>query len=481
MVSINGWMFQLILFASLLGQTTLLAQAVSEKQDKQPSTHQTKTEIRKVANVADSVRKQFKLDDFYQKHVDLKGLPIVGSKKVSDEAILEAAWIVDKMIGHRPEILKAMSENNTRLAVMAYNEYTTDVPEHANLRSRVYWDRRARGLGATRSAPAVSCAEENLLCYPGDPYFQENICIHEFAHAIHSMGLVTVDPTFDDRLKKAFSDAKKNGLWKNTYAASNRNEYWAEAVQSWFDNNRESDSLHNHVDTRAELKKYDPTVARLCEQVFGDRDWRYKKPLKRDPSERTHLKNVDFENLPKFEWRKANVPEKPKVLIQTTAGDIEVELNYKKAPLTVGNFLAYVHEGFYSGGEFHRTVTADNQPDNEVKIAVIQGSADPKMKSKYPNKISLERTSDTGIKHLDGTISLARDTHPDSGRDHFFICVGDQPELDFGGKRNPDGQGFAAFGVVTKGMDIVKKIHESPKKGQTLNPKIKIQRMVRLN
>jgi cyclophilin family peptidyl-prolyl cis-trans isomerase len=442
--------------------------------------HQSFVYAQSVGPVPDAVREAFDLDPFYKKHLDVGGLPVVGSEKVSDAAILEAAWIVNQMLGDRPDILKAMAKNNTRLAVMAYNEYTTDIPEHRHLKSRVYWDRRARGLGATRSAPAVSCAEENVLCYPNDPYSTENICIHEFAHAIHSMGMTDVDPTFDDRLEKAFQGATSRGLWKNTYAASNRQEYWAEAVQSWFDDNRDEDALHNHVNTRDELKEYDPELARLCEQVFGDGPWRYKKPMLREPDQRAHLTDVDFENLPRFQWRKESTPARPKVLIQTTAGDIEVELDADKAPLTVENFLHYVHEGFYSDGQFHRTVTADNQPVNEIKIAVVQASADPKKRKQFPKPIVLERTRDTGLQHLDGTISMARAV-PDSAQDQFFICVGDQPELDFDGKRNPDGQGFAAFGTVTKGMDIVKKIQQSPAQGQSLEPKILIQRAIRLN
>lgn len=432
-----------------------------------------------VSPVPENVRAEFELDPFYKKHIDAQGMPIVGSEKVSDAAMLEAHWIVNKMVGHQPDILKAMAKNKTRLAVMAYNEYTTDIPEHRHLKTRIFWDRRARGLGATLSAPAVSCAEENVLCHPNDPYSTENICIHEFAHAIHSMGMIEVDPTFDNRLKKAFEDAKSAGLWKDTYAMTNHHEYWAEAAQSWFDNNRANDALHNDIDTRDKLKKYDPAVARLCDQVFGDRPWRYKKPLERDAAGRAHLKGVDFKNLPRFQWRKEAMTAKPKILIQTTLGDIEVELDGEKAPVTVQNFIDYVHAGHYSDGEFYRTVTDANQPDNKVKIAVVQGRANPKAKEQFLKPIPIERTRDTGLKHVEGTISMARET-PDSAQDEFFICIGDQPELDFGGKRNPDGQGFAAFGKVTKGMDVIKKIHTANSKEQLLEPTIKIQRVVRL-
>jgi cyclophilin family peptidyl-prolyl cis-trans isomerase len=373
-----------------------------------------------------------------------------------------------------------MASNKTRLAVMAYNEYTTDIPEHSNLRSRTFWDRRARGLGATPRAPAVSCGEENLLCFPGDPYSTENICVHEFAHAIHEMGMSKLDGTFDRRLRQAHHSATNIGLWKGTYAYTNPNEYWAEGVQSWFDNNRENDALHNHVNTRGELKEYDKGLAALCHEVFGEIPWRYVKPLERSAADRAHLAGYHFSKSPRFRWRAEPVPPKPRVLIQTAVGDIEVELDQARTPLTVTNFLHYVHEGLYSDGGFHRTVTLANQPTNKVKIQVIQAAANAARSNEFLPPIRIERTRDTGVKHLDGTISMAR-AEPDSAQHFFFICVGDQPELDFGGKRNPDGQGFAAFGKVVKGMDVVRRIHGAPADGQNLTPMIRIQRAVRLN
>jgi len=167
-----------------------------------------------------------------------------------------------------------------------------------------------------------------------------------------------------------------------------------------------------------------------------------------------------------------------RVLIETDKGTIEVELDAKSAPNTVANFLKYVNGKFYDGGRFHRTVTPDNQPDNKVKIEVVQAGINPdKTKDEFP-AIKLERTRDTRLIHKDGTISMARDG-PDTATSDFFICIGDQPELDFGGKRNPDGQGFAAFGRVVKGMDVVKKIQQSPADGQTLKPAVTIKRIVR--
>ena len=175
---------------------------------------------------------------------------------------------------------------------------------------------------------------------------------------------------------------------------------------------------------------------------------------------------------------RADEPKPVRVLIQTDKGDIEVELDAARAPNTVANFLKYVDGKFYDGGSFHRTVTVDNQPDNKVKIEVTQAGINAdKMKDEF-KPIKLERTKDTKLAHKDGTISMARDG-PDTATADFFVCIGDQPELDFGGRRNPDGQGFAAFGRVTKGMDVVKKIQASAAEAQTLKPPIKIMKVTR--
>ena len=166
-----------------------------------------------------------------------------------------------------------------------------------------------------------------------------------------------------------------------------------------------------------------------------------------------------------------------KVKISTSLGDIIVEVEAEKAPITVSNFLQYVEGDYYRGGSFFRTVHADNQPDSPVKIAVIQAGCHPWKQNFLFDPIPLERTNKTGLKHKNGTISMARFT-PDSAQESFFICLGDQPELDYGGKRNPDGQGFAAFGQVVEGMDVVMKINQSPEEGQGLMPPILIQKMI---
>ncbi len=163
--------------------------------------------------------------------------------------------------------------------------------------------------------------------------------------------------------------------------------------------------------------------------------------------------------------------EAPRVLLRTELGDILVEVYPDRAPVTAANFLRYVDAGLYDGAVFHRTVTLANQPKDQVKIEVIQGALLPGEKSFSP--IAHETTEATGLRHEDGTVSMAR-SGPGSATSSFFICINDQPELDFGGKRNPDGQGFAAFGRVLSGMDVVRAIHERPADGQTLKPPVKI-------
>jgi peptidyl-prolyl cis-trans isomerase A (cyclophilin A) len=163
----------------------------------------------------------------------------------------------------------------------------------------------------------------------------------------------------------------------------------------------------------------------------------------------------------------------PQILIKTEQGNITLELYPEKAPITVANFLRYIKENRLRDATFYRTVTLDNQSDNEVKIEVIQGGLyedeHPQMLAPIPH----ETTEMTGILHKDGVISMARN-EPGTATSEFFICIGDQPSLDYGGNRNADGQGFAAFGKVIDGMDVVLKIQHSPAEGQWLKPRVKI-------
>jgi len=171
--------------------------------------------------------------------------------------------------------------------------------------------------------------------------------------------------------------------------------------------------------------------------------------------------------------------ENPYIMIKTELGDIKLEIYEKDAPTTAANFLKYVEEGRYKNGCFYRVVTMDNQPNNNIKIEVIQGGLSSETRGNMLPPVEHETTDKTGILHKNGVISMAR-TKPGTASSEFFICVGDQPELDFEGKRNPDGQGFSAFGIVINGMDVVNKIHQQPADGQMLDPQIKILDIVRV-
>ena len=161
------------------------------------------------------------------------------------------------------------------------------------------------------------------------------------------------------------------------------------------------------------------------------------------------------------------------VLVVTDLGEITVAIDAEHAPNTAANFLRYVDTGAYDGGQFHRTVTMQNQPDNDVRIEVIQASKNRGQPDDNLDPIQLERTSVTGLRHTDGAISMARGG-PDTATSSFFFCIGDQPSLDFGGDRNPDGQGFAAFGHVVSGAEVIREIQMQPADGQRLEPPIRI-------
>ena len=262
------------------------------------------TESYRVSTPSKELIERLELDPFYKKHCDVKGFPVIGSDKVNDYAFKEAAYLIDILLEGREDIRRMLIEKKVRYVIYAIDEFTTDVPEHKHLakteKGKDWWDRRARGLGAMPHCPATSCGEENLLCYKGDPYTKENILIHEFAHTIHQCALDFIDPTFDKRLQKTYKSAMEKGLWKGKYASTNRMEYWAEGVQSWFNDNRENDHDHNHVNTRKELIEYDPGLAALCKEIFGSRDWSYTKPLTR--LGQSHLKGYDPDSAPAFSW-----------------------------------------------------------------------------------------------------------------------------------------------------------------------------------
>lgn len=163
----------------------------------------------------------------------------------------------------------------------------------------------------------------------------------------------------------------------------------------------------------------------------------------------------------------------PQVEFKTSFGSFVIEVYTDKAPLTSNNFLKYVREDRYKDAEFYRVVTMQNQPNDSIRIEVIQGGLWADEHPARLKPIEHETTKKTGLLHKDGVISMAR-AKPGSASDAFFICIGNQPSLDFGGMRNPDGQGFAAFGKVIRGMDVVKKIQQQKANGQYLDPHIPI-------
>ena len=247
---------------------------------------------------------------FFTQRVSASGFPITASKNVNPYALKEAAYLVDMMLAKRPDVRAAMIKSGARMCIMAHGEYTTDLPEFVRLAgekmpdfpsmpAKDFWDARARGLGGSEQDPLCSAAEENVLGYPGDPYASECILIHEFAHNIHLRGLLNVDPTFDQRLKDTYHAAMKAGLWKGKYAATNHHEYFAEGVQSWFDDNRVNDHDHNHVHLRSQLLEYDPGLAAMCREVFGDTELKYTKPATRLTG---HMAGYDPAQAPTFAW-----------------------------------------------------------------------------------------------------------------------------------------------------------------------------------
>lgn len=236
------------------------------------------------APVPACLRTAFGLSPFYVKYVHVQGFPILSSARPDDRALCEARRIAGELFAERPALVARLVEQKIRLAIMATTEVTTDIPEHADLMPKDYWDERARGLGATITRPAVSAAEENLQClpYPADRYHGENILIHELSHGIFNMAIDLYEPALRARLDQAYADAIAAHRFADTYAATNRDEYWAEGAQDWFDTNATAvpaDGIHNEIHTRAQLETYDPALAELQAAVFGRRSWRYACPF----------------------------------------------------------------------------------------------------------------------------------------------------------------------------------------------------------
>lgn len=283
------------------------------------------------ANTVIPTTEEMNLPAYYDKIIFANGYPICGSPQVSRYALLEAAYLSNQLLDQHPEVRQAMIESGSRLCIMSEDEFTTDLPEFQwlaknspmkGISGKDFWDARARGLGGSDTDPYCSCGEENLLSFPGDPYSTENILIHEFAHNIHLRGKANVDPTFDKRVRQAYQSAMQAGLWKGKYASVNHHEYFAEGVQSWFNNNRENDHDHNHVNTRAELLEYDPGLAELCREVFGETQFRYTKVQQR-PTD--HMEGYQEDPETRFRWPKRLQAAKKAILEDARARSKKAE------------------------------------------------------------------------------------------------------------------------------------------------------------
>ena len=216
------------------------------------------------------------IPSFYQKYIETEGLYVTSSGKVSDEALLKACDIISLMLAKRPDVKAHMVKKGCHVMVIGKDEETCDLPEFAHIcnceDSIKYWNWRARGFGgAPEDEFSSSCGEENLLALSQDKYVGENILIHEFAHLIHTVGIVGVEPDFNERLEALRQNAIRKGLWEKTYAVSNKEEYFAECVQSFFNCNRYAEpanGVHNWVNRRTKLKTYDPDMYRLLQEYF---------------------------------------------------------------------------------------------------------------------------------------------------------------------------------------------------------------------
>lgn len=229
--------------------------------------------------------------EFYKKHTEAMGIAILSSEKVPDAALLVARDIVIHMLAKRPDLRAEMVRQKMRVGVMAQSESTTDIPEHRDLKKpgrddgrltvqerenyengiakmtdKEYWGKRARGLGGN----PTTCAEENLLGYPGTRYYGENILVHEFAHAIMNFGIRKADPALYEEIRAAYKEAMAKGLWKGHYGATNANEYWAEGTQTWFWSNYQFTDGDRRVQSPEDLQRYDVRLYELLSRVYAD-------------------------------------------------------------------------------------------------------------------------------------------------------------------------------------------------------------------
>jgi hypothetical protein len=213
-----------------------------------------------------SVRGSYQLDAFYKKYANAGGIPVVASDKPVDRTLHLACNLVNELLSMRDDVRAALIASKVTFAIVATSERTTEIPEYRHLPKE--YDTRARGLGGHTGL----CAEENILCdQQRDPWHGESICVHEYAHTIAIYGMFAVDNTFEDRLADAYHHATQAGLWRDTFAAQDAQEYWAEGVQDWYYTNLESNpanGVHGPNNTQEELERYDPKLFGLIDEVL---------------------------------------------------------------------------------------------------------------------------------------------------------------------------------------------------------------------
>ncbi len=279
-----------VLVSSFVSTVFFYSEVISQTKTQDKTSQPSKLVVSYEQAMITSPPASLSLDSFYKKYTDAFGIPIVSSEIVPDDALLIARDIVNYMLVKRPDVRTALINRGARVLVMAETEMETDLPERRNwkkpakndprltpgerenydkpggiasMSDREYWNRRARGMGGT----VTSCAEENLLGYPGTRYYGENILVHEFSHNI--MGaLRNADTALYRETGKAYEAAKMKGLYKGQYAINTIAEYWAEGTQWWFWSNYEFYDGETRVQSPDDLKAYDPSLFSILERVY---------------------------------------------------------------------------------------------------------------------------------------------------------------------------------------------------------------------
>ena len=345
------------------------------------------------------VRDFFDLDSFYQQWINIEGYPVIASANVSPYAMKEAAWQIRQMIGHRRDILKALAQLRGRFIILAYNEMTTDAPENRGFFPRFFHNVRARGGGG-------------LFTFGGEEsaFGRISLVVHELAHSIHGNALnQLIDPTFDNRLKAVYNAAMEKGLWSGTSLTANKDEYWADGVDSWFHTTIFIDT--NPIKTRDALKAYDPALALLIAEVFGDNDWRYTAAVTR-----THLPH-----LRGFNPQDVRIVEYPPGMLEAYEELRNPAINERSE---------WVNLPPYAPSLLPRLNESRTQGDHTYIIWVNLSGVD----------LLLYRV------HPDGTEMLVRRSRPNDDLTHFNVAVGGLLLV-----KDSAGRNLAVFQAVEKG------------------------------